>query len=171
MAETQNLWWSPTLGAILKHHDGSFRVLGGGSVNAWGWFIPAEWPADAERYMPEKNPARRQSEEIALAALQEAAGDVCDLLGPRYNTRQVIYSITNLARKAVAELNLLQGRINTALEASTMDEARAALLGTPTAAITQPDRSGRWVDGELLPFGPHDLDGWQPTHPEAVAGD
>ncbi|MFB9926030.1 hypothetical protein ACFORO_12375 [Amycolatopsis halotolerans] len=90
MADNPNLWWSPTLGAILKDPDGSFRVLGGGTTNAWGWFIPAEWPADAERYLPEKTP---------------------------------------------------------------------------------PDRSGRWVDEQLVPFGPRDLDGWQPTHPEAVAGD
>lgn len=36
---------------------------------------------------------------------------------------------------------------------------------------TPPDRSGRWVDGQLVPFGPRDLDGWQPTHEEAVSGD
>ncbi|WP_020658368.1 hypothetical protein [Amycolatopsis benzoatilytica] len=38
-------------------------------------------------------------------------------------------------------------------------------------AVTPPDRSGRWVGDRLVPFGPHDLDGWQPTYPEVVAGD
>lgn len=41
----------------------------------------------------------------------------------------------------------------------------------PPAQDTPPDRSGRWVDGQLVPFGPRDLDGWQPTHPDTVAGD
>lgn len=71
---------------------------------------------------------------------------------------------------AEAHIKKLQARINRALEASTMVEVRAALLGIP-APVSPPDRSGRWVDGQLVPFGPRDLDGWQPTHPEAVAGD
>ncbi|WP_134667877.1 hypothetical protein [Amycolatopsis sp. CFH S0078] len=41
----------------------------------------------------------------------------------------------------------------------------------PEPAPAPPDRSGRWVAGDLQPFGPRDLDGWQPTYPEAVAGD
>jgi hypothetical protein len=38
-------------------------------------------------------------------------------------------------------------------------------------AATPPDRSGRWIDGQLQPFGPRDLDGWQPMHGDVVAGD
>ncbi len=50
LRDIPELWWSPSLGAIRKDpdHDG-FRVLGGGNTNAWGWFIPAEWPDDAVR--------------------------------------------------------------------------------------------------------------------------
>lgn len=64
--------------------------------------------------------------------------------------------------RAQAVLDALRGK-------ATITVDLAASREDP--AVTPPDRSGRWVDGELQPFGPYDLDGWQPTHDEVIAGD
>ncbi|MCG3757383.1 hypothetical protein [Amycolatopsis sp. Poz14] len=58
----------------------------------------------AQGLLADKTPEQRQSAEIALDALQRAAAEVLDILGPRYNAGGRRYSIPNLARKAAADL-------------------------------------------------------------------
>lgn len=92
----QELWLSRSLGVLQRHDDG-FYPLDGMTAPTF------HQPEDAVRLIPE-NRAKRQSEEIALDALQRAASEVLDILGPRYNTGGVHYSIANLARQAAADL-------------------------------------------------------------------
>lgn len=99
MAEIPDLWWSPSLGVLQRHDDG-FYPLDGMTAPTF------HQPEDADRLRPE-NRAKRQSEEIALDALQRAVSEVLDILGPRYNTGGVHYSMVNLAKKAAADLDRL----------------------------------------------------------------
>lgn len=109
-----------------------------------------------ERALTEEYPDGIEEDSDTLPDPARAAQRVADFLRV-YGDARVCVAITPLAQYQIPPL---YGRDLQALLAER-DQLQARI----DEAIR------RWVDGQLHPFGPHDLDGWQPTHPEAVAGD